>query len=90
MRRILSRDVGVLRDADGLNRAIAALAPLAEASDAALLGLMIAQCALARQESRGGHCRTDHPARQEPAVRRVWTAAEALAAAPATMRRRAS
>ena len=90
VRRILSRDVGVLRDADGLNRAIAALAPLAEASDAALLGLMIAQCALARQESRGGHCRTDHPARQEPAVRRVWTAAEALAAAPATMRRRAS
>ncbi|WP_428375928.1 L-aspartate oxidase [Lichenicoccus sp.] len=78
VRQILSRDVGVLRDAAGLQRAVAALAPMAQASDAALLGLMIAQSALARQESRGGHFRTDHPARHELAVRRVWTAAQAF------------
>ena len=88
VRRILSRDVGVLRDAAGLERAVAALAPMAAASDAALLGLMIAQCALARCESRGGHFRTDFPARQDTAQRRTWTAGEALAVAPT--RRRAS
>ncbi len=87
VRQILSRDVGVLRDAAGLERAVAALAPMAPTSDAALLGLMVAQSACVRQESRGGHFRTDHPARQEPAVRRVLTAAQALAAMPQRQRR---
>nr|WP_321983529.1 L-aspartate oxidase [uncultured Lichenicoccus sp.] len=81
VRQILSRDVGVLRDASGLQHAIDALAPLARTSDAALLGLMIAQSAFARQESRGGHFRTDHPARQGVAVRRTWTAEQALSGA---------
>lgn len=80
VRRIMSRDVGVLRDADGLERAVAELSPHAETSDSALLALMIAQAALARRESRGGHYRTDHPARAEAAVRTLSYAHEALAA----------
>ena len=81
VRRILSRDVGVLRDAPGLERAVAALSPLAEGSDAALLGLMIALAARAREESRGGHFRTDHPVTGPVAMRTLSYAHEALAAA---------
>ena len=91
VRRIMSRDVGVLRDAEGLERAIAKLSPHAETSDAALLALMIAQAALARRESRGGHSRTDYPGRAETAVRTLSYAHEALAGVQAgRMERRAS
>ena len=91
VRRIMSRDVGVLRDADGLERAVAELSPHAATSDAALLALMTARAALARCESRGGHYRTDHPARAETAVRTRSYADEALAEAAAALpERRAS
>lgn len=91
VRRVMSRDVGVLRDADGLERAAAELSPHAETSDAALLALMIARAAFARRESRGGHFRTDYPARAEAAVRTLCHAHEALAAGRAAQpERRAS
>ncbi len=65
VRPILSQHLGVTRDDAGLRAAIAALQPLAEdhseAADPALVGLMIAEAALARQESRGAHYRTDFP-----------------------------
>ena len=83
VRRILSRDAGVLRDAHGLERAVEALSPLARDSDAALLALMIARAAQAREESRGGHFRTDHPVPQPIAARTVSFAQEALEAAAA-------
>jgi L-aspartate oxidase len=64
-REIMSRHVGVLRDRAGLRTAIEALRPLAfgdhSAADPALVGLMIATAALLREESRGGHYRTDFP-----------------------------
>jgi L-aspartate oxidase len=64
-RPILSRAAGVLRAHDGLVGAVADLLALAEApgpaADPALVGLLIAMAALRRQESRGGHFRSDHP-----------------------------
>lgn len=80
VRAILSRHAGVLRDADGLRTAIGELLPLAGNSDPAALGLMMATAMLAREESRGGHARTDFPARQGPA-RRVATLNQAFGAA---------
>lgn len=62
VRQAMETYVGVLRDADGLTRGINLLAPLANHSDPALVGWMIASCALARQESRGAQARTDFPA----------------------------
>ena len=91
VRQIVSRDLGVLRDGPGLERAVAALSPYAAASDAGLLALMIARAALARCESRGGHHRTDYPDTDTNAVRTHAYANEALAAAAALQpQRRAS
>ncbi len=62
VRSIMSQHVGVVRDAAGLTLAVEKLTPLAEYSDMALIGKMIAQSALQREESRGAHMRTDFPA----------------------------
>ncbi len=57
-REQLSRDAGIVRDADGLQRLLGSEHPLVRA---------IAGCALAREESRGAHTRSDHPER-DPAL----------------------
>jgi L-aspartate oxidase len=69
LRRMMSAEVGVLRDAAGLRRALGVLGPLERdpATPAALrlmatTALMIAAAALRRTESRGSHTRTDFPA----------------------------
>ena len=55
----------MLRERATLESAAAALYPLVTengpASDAALVGLMIVVAALRREESRGGHARSDFP-----------------------------
>ncbi len=63
LRPTISAAIGVLRDREGLHKGIEALLPIAlgdsAASDPALVALMIAVAAYDRQESRGGHYRTD-------------------------------
>ena len=85
VRPILTQGLGVLRDRDGIARAIRSLYPLARgpnaASDAALVGLMIAVAAIRREESRGGHFRSDFPHTALSAAPSSLTRAEALAAA---------
>lgn len=82
VRPIVSRHLGVLRNAGAIHGAIASLLPLAEsegpASDPAIVALSIAVFASLRQESRGAHARTDFPLRQAVARRRMMTLAEVL------------
>jgi L-aspartate oxidase len=65
LRRLMSARVGVIRDEENLRQAIVTLDGLAASrvgstlGDMALVGLMIATGALARQESRGAQYRSD-------------------------------
>lgn len=81
-RPILSDGLGVLRDRDTIVRAIHSLYPIAcsrgAASDPALVGLMIAVAAYRREESRGGHYRTDFPGTLPAAVSSSINLSEAL------------
>ena len=74
VRAIMARQVGVLRDRDGLAAAVAALVSLAFAAgpeaEPALVGLFVAAAALQRQESRGSHARTDFPQHSSAGARR--------------------
>lgn len=85
VRPLVSRFVGVSRDGAGLAAAVARLLPLAEAPGPARapasVGLMMAVAALAREESRGAHARTDFPAPAVVARRSRLTLDAALSAA---------
>jgi L-aspartate oxidase len=82
VRPILSHGLGVLRDRHGIERAIRGLYPLANghsaAADPALVGLMIAVAAWQREESRGGHFRSDFPDALASAVPSFISLADAL------------
>lgn len=64
IRALMDRQVGVVRDAEGLAAAAARLRALSarDGCDLSLVALAITEAALARCESRGGHFRADHPA----------------------------
>jgi len=63
--------VGILRDAAGLKRAIAEFDQISRSNlsvssrNFVTLASLVAKAALWREESRGGHFRTDHPAQHE-------------------------
>ena len=73
IQNLMWQDVGLVRTASGLKRAIEQLDKLTprvahphtrhayEAQNLHILGLLVARCALAREESRGAHYRTDFP-----------------------------
>lgn len=61
VRAIMERHVGVLRDAGGLQTALTALEPHRD-HETGLVGYLVAEAALRREESRGGHTRTDFAA----------------------------
>jgi L-aspartate oxidase len=85
VRPILSQGLGVLRGQGAIRDVVQNLCPIATgksaASDPALVGLMIAVAAYQREESRGGHCRTDFPDTLPSAVRSSISLADALSAA---------
>jgi len=74
---VMWSDVGIVRTAAGMKRAIASLSALAsrvahpktrracEARNLQAIGLLVARSALAREESRGAHYRTDFPAHND-------------------------
>jgi L-aspartate oxidase len=85
LRRTMDAEVGVERDAAGLTRAICAFAPLvagqgatAALRNAATTALLVATAALGREESRGGHFRSDHPATAPCARRHFLTLKDAI------------
>lgn len=55
----MDRGAGILREREGLKTLTDYLTPLATRDDHALVGVMIANAALKRQESRGSHWRLD-------------------------------
>jgi L-aspartate oxidase len=84
----MAEDVGVLRDAEGLARALAAITRIERAArskivaDMAVSARLVATCALLRRESRGAHARKDFPQTDAVGRRSRITLAAARAAAP--------
>jgi L-aspartate oxidase len=85
IRRVMSEDVGVVREAKGLRHALAALREIeweaagdAVVSNMALTARLIAAAALSRKESRGGHYRSDYPDAQARLAKRTFVTLDEL------------
>lgn len=79
LRETMSAYVGVIRDADGLAKAIGIFGEIKAASKSAALrnmattALLVATCAYVREESRGAHFRSDFPEASPDFARRTMT-----------------
>ena len=74
LRRMMSRDAGVVRDGAGLRRLLAEIAALEAVHGHALpliAARLVAEGALTRRESRGAHFRADYPQLGAPLRSRV-------------------
>ncbi len=82
---LVSRGLGILREASGLLETFRALALLAggrgPAADPAAIGLMMALAALRREESRGAHSRLDFPNQSAQPRRSILRLDDTLTAA---------
>lgn len=96
LRDTMTKLVGLERDAEGLSKAIDSITQIERAGggEPALLNMtatakLVATAALTRQESRGGHCRTDFPATDPIGHRSFLTLADAnrIAAETSTERK---
>jgi L-aspartate oxidase len=65
IRDVMWKNVGLVRDAESLRTAIDQLDAARARSPLATVGWLIANAALRREESRGGHYRSDFPARDD-------------------------
>ena len=65
VQRLMWLAVGLIRDAETLAPAVERLRAWSATSDLALVGRLVADAALHRTESRGGHFRADFPARDD-------------------------
>jgi L-aspartate oxidase len=79
LRTMMSANVGVIRDGDGLGEAVRSFAALEHAATSvavrnmATTALLVAASAWSRRESRGAHCRADCPAEVPALARRTMT-----------------
>ena len=79
LRRAMSRDAGVVRDAVGLERLLSEIDGLRARHGEALVltaARLVAKAALLRRESRGAQWRADHPQAVSPPCRTLTTLAE--------------
>ena len=84
LRQAMSREAGVVRDAAGLTRLVALIDDLERAhgrAAALVAARLVAEAALNRNESRGGHYRTDHPGQAPPRHTRLTRSAGAISMA---------
>jgi L-aspartate oxidase len=86
VKRVMWERVGILRDANGLRRAIGEFDQIARSNlsvssrNFVTLASLIARAALWREESRGGHFRTDHPEQHDEfRVHSIQRSGEAIA-----------
>jgi len=95
LRAIMTSHVGVIRDGERLAQAVRAFAAIErDAGNIALrnmatTALLVAASASARRESRGAHCRLDHPAEKPAPARRTMTTLAAAREIAASLSERA-